>query len=185
MLISNPDIINRMESTIQILDNLNEPWKKIDEQPTDINDCIDNAVKKGMAALTAYYINIEKYYAEKLPQIHTSPNMLTEAIAVIIKNAAEAIESKGKDKDRKIVISSQLQNDLIEIAIQDNGIGMKPDTLNRIFDLDFSTKDTDMGFGLFWAKDYLEGIGGEIKVESIFGSGSTFTIHIPTNRHTS
>lgn len=68
---------------------------------------------------------------------------------------------------------------MIEISIKDNGIGIDRDNMEKIFELRYSTKESRLGFGLFWTKDFVEGLGGNITVESEVGKGTTFIIHLP------
>jgi signal transduction histidine kinase len=72
--------------------------------------------------------------------------------------------------------------DPIEILIQDNGVGIRPENINKIFEIGWTTKSAGMGFGLFWARDYIEGIGGSITVESVLGEGTTFCIRLSPQR---
>ena len=105
--------------------------------------------------------------------------MLTEAFKVILKNATEAIkDTKGEGH---LWLETALHNDThICIIIRDDGSGIKPDALNRIFDMGWSSKKgRGMGFGLFWTKDYIEGIDGSIQVQSKWGKGTSFQISLP------
>jgi signal transduction histidine kinase len=108
--------------------------------------------------------------------------MLTEAFRVLIKNSVEAIERKEGGGD--IWVESYLTKDLaIEIRIQDNGIGIKPDNMGQIFELGWTSKDDQgMGFGLFWTRDYIEGLGGSIRAESVWQEGTTFCIRLPMSK---
>jgi signal transduction histidine kinase len=118
--------------------------------------------------------------APDLPEINISPDMLREAFRVMIKNAAEAIAEKGEAGD--IWLASCLRDDAtIEVTIRDNGVGIKPENLSRIFEMRWTTKNTGLGFGLFWAKDYIEGLGGRVEVESVWQAGTTARITIPTH----
>ena len=76
-------------------------------------------------------------------------------------------------------IESSLVGDMIEIIVRDNGAGIKPENLHRIFEMKWSTKSHGMGFGLYWAKDYVEGVGGNIEVDSVWGQGTIFYIRVP------
>jgi signal transduction histidine kinase len=122
---------------------------------------------------------VHRLLSPDLPQLKTVPDMLAEAFRVIIKNAVEAIERKDGGGD--LWVESYLRKGpMIEVIIRDNGIGIKPDSLTKIFDLGWSTKEGQgMGFGLFWTKDYIEGLGGNIKVESVWQEGATFHVKIP------
>ena len=46
----------------------------------------------------------------------------------------------------------------------------------------YTTKKSGLGFGLFWTKDYIEGLGGDISVQSVEGKGTRFTIHLPLDQ---
>jgi signal transduction histidine kinase len=68
---------------------------------------------------------------------------------------------------------------LIEVTVEDHGIGINPENLNRIFEMRYTTKQSGLGFGLYWTKDFIEGLGGSITVQSEVGKGTQFTIHLP------
>jgi signal transduction histidine kinase len=95
----------------------------------------------------------------------------------LITNAADAIEGEGE-----IRIATRLENDMVCISIADTGAGIPQEDLSRIFDPFFTTKDVGKGTGLGLSISYgiVENHGGEIKVESEVGKGTTFTVRIPT-----
>ena len=104
--------------------------------------------------------------------------MLTEACRVLIKNGLEAIREKGRGGE--LQVKSRLgDNSVVELLVSDTGLGVRPDNLSKIFEIRWSTKEAGMGFGLFWTKEYIEGIGGSIKVESVWEEGTTFYIGLP------
>ncbi len=70
------------------------------------------------------------------------------------------------------------------LAIKDNGSGMSPDVLERIFDRGFTHgKATGSGLGLFHAKSVIEWNGGKLVVKTTMGMGTTFTIHLPKEKN--
>jgi signal transduction histidine kinase len=69
----------------------------------------------------------------------------------------------------------------ILVKVEDNGSGIKEENLKNVFKMRWSTKESGLGFGLFWAKDFIEGMGGRIEVESIWQEGTAFQIYLPTN----
>jgi two-component system sensor histidine kinase HydH len=79
----------------------------------------------------------------------------------------------------RVVISNSKRNDAIEIKVSDNGTGMGKEDLAHIFDPYFTTKASGTGLGLAIVHNILEAHGGEIKVESTPGQGSSFTILLP------
>lgn len=133
--------------------------------------------------------NFIKYEAEKqginvifevpnnLPPIFADTRYIKPAFLNIIKNALEAsqpgdtIELGGCEKD-----------DTIEITVTDSGHGMDKDTVDKIFEPYFTTKDTGTGLGLTIVYKIIREHGGNIKVDSVEGKGTTFTIIFPTGK---
>ncbi|MBN1218432.1 MAG: GAF domain-containing sensor histidine kinase [Anaerolineae bacterium] len=191
---SAPEVIKHLNEAVEVLDNLHKPWRQPEDVLTNVNDCLARALGKVFPE-AAYGseqadtenelgIAVHRLLSPGLPQIKTMPDMLTEAFRVLIRNAVEAIERK--DSGGELWVESRLgKNSIIEISIRDNGIGIKPENLGKIFEMGWSTKEgKGMGFGLFWTRDYIEGLGGSIGVESAWQEGTTFhlTIPVPTAR---
>jgi signal transduction histidine kinase len=68
---------------------------------------------------------------------------------------------------------------IIEIKISDTGIGIPPDKLPKLFKRGYTDKAKGSGYGLYIAKKHIDGLGGEIDVESEVGKGTTFTVMLP------
>jgi signal transduction histidine kinase len=187
-----PAMMERLTAVTEILDNLHQPWQQIPDRPVHVNHCLVRAIGEVFpdTEFTDQYTEITThdgillslYLAPDLPLIKTALDMLTEAFRIVIKNAADALKENGKVC--KIWVASQRKADeVIEVIIRDSGPGIKSEHLQRVFDIGWSTKrGRGMGFGLFWAKDYLVGSGGNIQVESKWGEGATFRITLPTYR---
>ncbi len=99
---------------------------------------------------------------------------LRTAFRNIIANAIEAISRKGE-----IAITVGRRDRRLTVAIRDSGPGMSKETLDRIFDPYFSTKDSGTGLGLPIAKKIIEEHGGTIRVEGEPGKGTTVTVELP------
>jgi signal transduction histidine kinase len=185
-------IMERLNQAADILDNLHEPWRQQPDSQTDVNQCLSRAIDKIItdrhALASKDGITLHTALADNLPPVHTSPDMLTEAFRVVIKNALEAIREKLRENGREghLWVGSRLINNAtVEVSIRDNGIGIKAENLSKIFEIKWSTKEIGMGFGLFWTKDYIEGMGGSIKVESDWQEGASFYINLsasPNNK---
>jgi signal transduction histidine kinase len=187
------DVLLHLNRAADILDNLHEPWRDTPDIPTDVNACLTWAIRKvfpkarlGLRALendvldTQAGIVVHTSLPAGLPAIKTSPDMLIEVFRVLVKNAAEAIQERGQGND--LWLESRLgAASVIEVMIRDCGTGIKSENLNKIFELGWSTKKEGMGFGLFWAKDFVEGLGGNIQVESVWGQGTTFCVSLPVS----
>jgi signal transduction histidine kinase len=165
----------RLNEMADLLQHLHEPWSQISDEPTDVNYCIQRALHKVMPDQPAW---VSLDLADDLPLINTAPAMLIEAIRVLIKNAAEATQVRGNA--HRIWIESALQDHAaIHIVVRDNGQGIRPEDMARIFDMRWTTKKTGLGFGLFWTHDFVRGLGGHILVESEWQQGTVFRIILP------
>ena len=67
----------------------------------------------------------------------------------------------------------------IEIAVEDNGVGIPADVQPRLFDPFFSTKESGSGLGLALTQQIVRDHGGNLRVDSAVGRGTTFTLSVP------
>ncbi len=192
----NNEILTRVKRVSEILDTLHEPWKRVEEKTISVNKCLTRALEKVFSLSNAvsvideqefkYRIGVDDIYVSKIisnetPTINVSDDMLTEAFRIIVKNAVDAL-LKGVSNEKRIKVESYLHEDkFIIVTIHDSGSGIAPENLEKIFEYGWSTSEVGMGFGLYWAKDFVEGIGGSISVDSVLQKGTTFTIKLPTN----
>ena len=106
--------------------------------------------------------------------------MLAQVFVNLIRNAAEAIKELGRNGDGVIRVNTELRSESkILMAIQDNGIGMDPETKKKLFKLKFTTKRDGTGIGLNFSKMIVKLHEGSIRVESEKGQGTTFFIQLP------
>lgn len=183
-----------LDEAAEILDHLHEPWRKHPDVPTAVNDCVKTAMLKIFPKLNLKQnqdsanvsggITVHWSLASGLPAIHTSPEMLSEAFRIVIRNGVDAIKEKkggGQETTRNLWIKSEVAEDnSLQVTVRDDGIGIAPGNLRHIFELGWSTKQGQgMGFGLFWARNFIEGLGGSIAVESVPQQGTSFRFVLP------
>lgn len=107
-------------------------------------------------------------------------NMLDTILRNLISNAIKFTPKHGQ-----VIIKSELKDDLLQIIVQDSGIGIKEVDMQKLFRIDVhhTTKGTSneqgTGLGLLLCKEFAERHGGNIFVESEFGKGSTFIVNLP------
>ena len=114
-----------------------------------------------------------------IPHVYCSPSQINQVFLNLINNAAEALD-RGRGK---IVIRTRKQGDGVAVIIADNGSGIAPDVLPKIFDPFFSTKEIGKGTGLGLSISYkiIKQHGGRIDVDSTPGQGTRFTVFLPLN----
>jgi PAS domain S-box-containing protein len=109
-------------------------------------------------------------------KVKADKNTITTVIRNLISNAI-----KYSETNEEVKIYSEDNGDFVKISIEDNGVGISPENIDKLFriDVNFSTRGTDdesgTGLGLILCKEFVERNGGEIFVESILGKGSTFS----------
>lgn len=119
-------------------------------------------------------IHFQTRFASDLPLLLIDEGQIRQAMSNIIENAIESMPSGGE-----IIISGEKNEDYVKISIQDHGRGIEPDNISRIFDPFYSTKEMGSGLGLATALSIIQKHEGKIKVNSILGEGSTFSILLP------
>jgi signal transduction histidine kinase len=102
---------------------------------------------------------------------------LRQVFENLVRNAREAMD--GQDEPPRLWVSVARQGADAEVRVTDNGPGIAPENLPRIFQPFVSTKGKGMGLGLAICRDIVEGHGGRMEVESALGEGTTFTVTLP------
>jgi two-component system sensor histidine kinase PhcS len=103
----------------------------------------------------------------------------------LLQNAVDALKTKSFDADKpRIEIKGLQQNDRFVLTVRDNGPGIAPENLSRIYDPFFTTKDVGQGMGLGLSICYriMEAHKGQIIVDSVLGSYCEFKLDFPANR---
>jgi signal transduction histidine kinase len=101
--------------------------------------------------------------------------MLSQVFHNLLLNARQATDL---NPEPKIEIRLQIQKESVEIAIQDNGVGISKEQQERIFTPYFTTKSSGSGIGLSVVRQIIEKHNGEIRFESKEGVGTIFYIHL-------
>ncbi|MDR2893124.1 MAG: PAS domain-containing sensor histidine kinase [Deltaproteobacteria bacterium] len=124
----------------------------------------------GMADSDKHIKTVENI-AASLPRARGNPDFLKQGLINIIKNAQEAMPDGGT-----LTISSAASGHMVEILVQDTGIGISKDKQSQIFSPFYSTKGKGSGLGLAMTKKIIEDMGGKLKLESEEGKGTTVRI---------
>jgi len=122
--------------------------------------------------------NVEIHLPENDKEIFCDPEKLEIVFVNLIMNAIQASENKKGMVSIGIFDDPQDNNNVL-VKVSDTGIGISDDTLSKIFEPLFTTKQIGTGLGLSSCKNIIEQHGGTITVTSVIGKGTTFTIKIP------
>ncbi len=147
-----------------------------ERQPTDINTILDEILLLVGKQLRENSIRISSSFADDLGEVYASRNQLRQVFLNMINNARDAMPDGGT-----LTVKTLAKGDNIYIEITDTGIGIREENIDKIFDAFFTTKDgvKDVGLGLSVCYGFIKEHGGDIRVSSKWGSGTTFTITLP------
>ena len=140
----------------------------------DLNQLLDDVVRVSSPQLRGR-AEVETVYSP-IPEIHCSPQQLRQVFLNLVLNASQAIEGSGT-----IHLSTMPIDGGVEVIVEDDGVGISPEVIDRIFDPFFTTKPVGegTGLGLGIAYQIVEQHRGKITVESTPGVGTRFRVHLP------
>ncbi len=150
------------------------------KQPVEVAPWLLDVVEKVQIPISfKVVLDIDNH----LPVCEIDDEQLGGALGKIITNAAQAIaDNLNPTADPRIQVYAGDCGDQIEIIISDNGPGMDEQTFSRALEPLFSTRGFGVGLGLPIAEQIVKRHGGEIKLETLQGAGTTVTIWLPASK---
>jgi PAS domain S-box-containing protein len=144
----------------------------------DVSSLVEDSLRLNEGALTRHGIVLRREF-EDVPTIVVDKHRVLQILVNLIRNAKHACEES--DCAEKIVTVRVTTNGQgVRISVRDNGVGIAPENLTRIFSHGFTTKKQGHGFGLHSGALTARELGGELRVESGGrGRGATFTLDLP------
>ena len=157
---------------------------------TDINVLCDEYLRLSFHGLRAkdksFNAKFETDFDPSLPKISVVPQEIGRVILNLINNAFYAVSERKKlnepGHEPTVIVSTRKEKDKVEIKVKDNGTGIPQKVIDKIFQPFFTTKPTGSGTGLGLSLSYdivTKGHGGELKVETKEGEGTSFQIKLP------
>lgn len=141
----------------------------------EVGDEVDNAILEVFPPSVKYRVEVVKRYEPSLQSLLMQKRHLSSILVNLLQNAREAMNGVGRIE----VEVRYGKNDSVIIAISDNGPGIAPDKIDKIFEAHFSTRAKGTGLGLAIVKHNTEIYGGVVNVESELGKGTRFTLEFP------
>jgi signal transduction histidine kinase len=169
----------RIKDIVRNLLDFSKP-KEADLEAADINAVIRKTLKLVQNMLDISNIDTRLSLDNGLPHVFIDEHQIQQVLVNLITNAVQAMSGGGS----LFIASRQGGNrKSVEMTVMDAGKGIPPELLPHIFDPFFSTKgEGGTGLGLSVSYGIIKNHGGEIRVESRVGTGTTFTIELPVYR---
>lgn len=120
-------------------------------------------------------IKIHRKYASHFPPLLMQRGHLSEILVNLLQNAREAVGEKGN-----VFVAADCRREYaVEISVRDDGPGISPDKIERVFEAYYTTRERGSGLGLAIVKHNAELYGGTVRVESRLGQGAGFILTFP------
>jgi len=156
---------------------------------TDINALVDEYLRLSYHGLRvkdkSFNATLKTDFDESIGNISVIPQDIGRVILNLINNAFYVVDEKKKQNpsgyESTVSVSTKKINGQVEIKVKDNGNGISPKVLDKIFQPFFTTKPTGQGtgLGLSLSYDIIKAHGGELRAETKEGKGATFIINLP------
>jgi len=174
-------ILSEAERAAKIVDNLLSfaRRRKAQKGLVNLNTLLERVLELRNYDLRVKNIDLDLSLDPHLPLTMGDPDQLQQVFFNILTNAEHSmLDAHGKGKLR---IRSRVEKGFIHIAFTDDGGGIAPENLRRVFDPFFSTKEAGQGTGLGLTISYgiIDEHGGRIRVESRAGKGATLIVELP------
>jgi signal transduction histidine kinase len=143
-------------------------------------ELVEDAIRMNAGALNRHDIELVRDYAAQ-PVVTLERHKVMQVLVNLIRNAKFACDESGRT-DKRMTIGVTAQHGRLEISVADNGVGIPPENLTRIFAHGFTTRKEGHGFGLHSGALVAKEMGGSLIAHSDgIGKGATFTLELPIN----
>jgi len=166
--------VDRLNRVISELLEFARPTQ-LNLKATDVNDILEHSVRLIQQEAATKGVTIKLNLSQQRLAAEIDSDRFSQCLLNLYLNALQAMDNGG----RLTIENSTTEGSRIKIEIKDTGSGIKSEDLNKIFDPYFTTKTQGTGLGLAIVHKIIEAHKGQIKVRSVSGNGTAFTIVIP------
>ncbi|MDB5388949.1 MAG: sensor signal transduction histidine kinase [Planctomycetaceae bacterium] len=144
----------------------------------NVVDLIEDGLRMNSGALSRHGVEVAREF-ESVPDLNLDKHKILQILVNLIRNAKYACEESGRT-DKRLTLRVAQANSRIMISVIDNGIGIPPENLTRIFNHGFTTRESGHGFGLHSGALAAREMGGALFAYSDgLGHGAMFTLELP------
>ncbi len=182
------EVSTQVDRAVAIIRRLRDFGRKADltKEAIIVNDPINSVMEIIGRQLRLQNIEVDLRLNENLPPILAHHNRIEQVVFNLLTNARDAINAReeaetGGHGERRILVSTDLQDSRVILAVADTGLGIDPAIQERMFEAFFTTKKMGegMGLGLSITSEIVADYGGTITIDSQQGEGTAFTLNFP------
>lgn len=164
------DVIDRLKSLLG--------KKQIAFQPIEVNDVVRDVMALSSMELQRNHVRLHTRLSETLPKVMGDRVQLQQVVLNLVLNAIDAMKVVDH-KRREIVITTASEHADVRLSVEDAGVGLDEDAVERLFEAFYTTKSTGMGIGLWVSRSIVESHGGRLNAAPRDGGGAQFTVRLP------
>jgi PAS domain S-box-containing protein len=148
-------------------------------EPVDLNEAAQEVIALSLSELQRNRVILRPEFADDLPVVTGDRVQLQQVILNLLKNASDAMRAVN-DRPRQLQIRTERgTDDQVRLTVQDAGVGLDPQSTDRLFQAFYTTKNDGMGIGLSVSRSIIERHHGRLWAEPNDGPGATFSFSIP------
>lgn len=171
-------IIAQVERITKIMNQLLAFARRrpIERNPMNLKRTVEDCLDVVQEQLKQHRVEVETAYAEPLPLVQADPDQMSQVLLNLVLNAIQAMPDGGR-----LSLALEPEGAWLKLTVSDTGCGIPEDAKSKIFDPFFTTKDggAGTGLGLTVVHGIVEDHEGTIKVHSLPGRGTVFTVRLP------
>jgi C4-dicarboxylate-specific signal transduction histidine kinase len=146
------------------------------------SDLVEDGIRLNLGAFERHGIHIVREFQD-VPPVMVDRHKVLQILVNLMRNAKYAMDELGPPEKRLVISIASKSKTRIVITLRDNGIGIAPENLTRIFGHGFTTKRDGHGFGLHSGALAAKELGGSLTGHSAgIGKGAAFCLELPTDR---
>jgi C4-dicarboxylate-specific signal transduction histidine kinase len=144
----------------------------------DLNELVEASLQINEGTLNRHQVEVVREF-EQVPPINVEKHKILQILVNLIRNAKHACQDSER-QDRRMTVRVINGEDWIKISVIDNGVGISPENMTRIFNHGFTTRKDGHGFGLHSGALAAKDLGGSLSARSDGpGRGAIFTLALP------
>ena len=177
-------IIKDGNRAAEVIRHVRALTNKTDTQkaPLDINDVVNEVIALVQRELFSHRVSLRTEFAPALPVVLADRVQLQQVTINLIMNGIEAMQPIT-DRPRELVIRShQDEARQVLVTVEDCGVGISAENVDRLFNAFFTTKSSGMGMGLSICRSIIAAHGGRMSAANNPGSGATFQFTLPSHQ---
>ena len=180
-------VLGELESLCKNIDHIKEivamqqSYAKVAGITEQVNpaDLAEDALRMNTGALARHQVKVLREYSPGLPLLTVDKNKVLQILINLIRNAKYACDESGLP-GKQITLRLERIDQRMRFIVADNGIGIPPENLTRIFNQGFTTRKNGHGFGLHSGALAASELGGSLRVHSDGPArGASFTLELP------